>query len=850
MPFVPKPSALAEAFPAKLLPKKGCPRPVRKVRCLILSVVCTLSVANAQGVEPAAQRAASAPAAASLAGSASTGFGLRVSPGLRIHQVGDEALPAFLEADQIDGDDQGVVTLTGNAQVRRMDAILKGDVIKYRRETGDLDAQGSVRLLRDATLITGPGLKYNIDADTGELDEPVFRLGTNGGSGSASHALILSRSRMRLKDVIYTGCPCPNPSWEIRSKQVDLDFDRNEGVARNGVLYFKDVPILASPYLTFPVKRERKSGFLLPTYGTSSQGGIDIMVPYYVNLAPNYDMTLMPRYMSKRGVQAGGEFRYLGRSYAGRMTGTYLNNDHQTGTNRWMYSTVHRHLLPNGFFADWDISRVSDINYFRDFSSLGLNESTTSYLRQRGRLGWTSRYVRSYVQVYKYQSLYDDDAVSRNPQYDKEPELVVKAARYNWGGFDLELDSAATRFRKPMGEQLIAGSWQDKRFGPDGERLVAYPSISYPIVRSGWYITPKAGVHMSRYQTRWHASGRDTSWASSYRDSYDNYYGAPDDGSVSRVQPIFSVDAGMTFDRDTTLFGKPSLQTLEPRVYYLRVPYREQSSLPVYDTNLSDFSFSQAFQENIYSGGWDRIVNADQVTLGLTTRFLDADTGFERLSLSGAQRIYFEDQRVTLPREVARTDVRSEFLLGATAALTDTLSTQAALQYNPYETEWDRAMIGLRWKPQRLTMISAAYRYQRDHLTEQGTRVPYSPRGQNQISIAFQWPFTDRIYGVGRVDYSLRRAAAIGSLPEERPRVTQAILGLEYKGDCCWTGRVVFQRYAVDANDSNTAVFFQLELNGLGSLGTDPMDLLSRSVPGYESINPPIPAATTFERYE
>lgn len=809
---------------------------MRTVRWLTLFAVCGVQAAYAQGSEPPSpDTAVSVP-------------GLRLSPGLRMHALTEDEMPVFLEGDEIDGDPTGEVTLTGNAQVRRIDTVLKGDRINYRKETGELDAEGSVRLMRDASLVTGPSLKYNIDADTGEVQEPNFWLGANGGAGRAVHADILSRSRMRLTDVVYTGCPCPNPSWEIRASRVDLDFDENEGVARNGVLYFKDFPILASPYLTFPVKRERKSGFLVPTYGTTSNSGFEISTPYYFNLAPQYDFTLTPRYLSKRGMQTGGEFRYLGASYVGQVSGTYLARDQETGDKRWLYSAQHRQLLGNGFYTDWNVSGASDNDYFRDFSSLGLNEATTTYLPKRGRLGWSSRYVRSYVQVYRYQTLFDEAATSRNPMYNKEPELSLRAARYEWGGFDAVMDSSMVWFRKPLGEQLIGGNWTDRRFGPDGQRLSVYPTLSYPIVRSGWYVTPKAGVHMSRYQTDWYANSSRN--AGSYNNLYRNAYGSPSDGSETRTQPIFSVDAGMTFDRDTTLFGKPALQTLEPRVYYLRVPYREQQSLPVYDTSLSDFSFAQAFQENIYTGGWDRIVNANQVTLGLTTRFLDADSGFERFTLSGGQRIYFEDQRVTLPNEVPRSDVRSEFLLGSTAALTDTLSTQVNLQFNPYDKDWDRAMIGLRWKPQRLAMVSASYRYQRDSLTETNARVPYSPRGQNQVSVAFQWPFTNRWYGIGRLDYSLRRAPEIGSTPAEHRRITQAIAGLEYKGDCCWTGRMVFQRYAVDANDSNTAVFFQLELHGLGSLGTDPMQLLSRSIPGYESITPDTPPATTFERYE
>ena len=775
------------------------------VRWLALaSACCVVGAVHAQTSQEPAPTQVSVP-------------GLRISPGLRTHPgLTDDDMPVFLEGDRMDGDPDVVVTLTGNAQVRRIDTVLKGDRINYRKGTGDLQAEGSVRLLRDASLVVGPRLKYNVDKETGEVEQPDFWVGESGGRGIASHADILSRARMRLTDVIYTGCPCPRPSWEIHADRVDLDFDENEGVARNGVLYFKEVPILASPYLTFPIKKERKSGFLLPTYGTSSNGGIDIMVPYYLNLAPQYDMTLMPRILSKRGVQLGAEFRYLGRSYAGQISGAYLPDDRVTGRSRWVYSAQHRQTLGNGFYYDWNLNGASDDNYFRDITSIGLNEASTTRLPRRARFGWSSRYWQTYVQTFTYQTLQDVDDPLR-PPYDKLPEIYLKGAHYDWGGFDVEWESTATRFRRP----LMFGS----RIGPDGDRLESYPTISYPIVRPGWYITPKAGVHMTQYQTKWY----DTNWnnLSGGMDQYASHN--------SRVVPIVSLDAGMVFERDTTLFGKDSIQTLEPRVYYLRVPYRNQDALPVYDTSLADFSFSQAFDENIYTGGWDRISNANQITMGLTTRWLDAESGFERVSLSGAQRVYFEDQQVTLPGETPRTDVRSDFLIGATAALTDTLSTQISLQYNPYDARWDRSSISARWAPQRLTRVAASYRYQRE--PQPGVR--YQPRGQEQVSLAGQWPLTQRWFGVGRVDYSLRES-----------RITQAIAGLEYKGDCCWVGRVVFQRYAVAENEANTALFFQLELTGLGSLGTDPMQLLSRSIPGYESVTPSIPSATTFERYE
>ncbi|WP_369825990.1 LPS-assembly protein LptD [Achromobacter sp. HZ34] len=763
------------------------------------------------------------------------GSGLRNSTGLRVHRVDGDNLPGFLQADQINGDPDSNVTLTGNAEVRRMDTIIKGDSIKYRRMEGVATSEGHARLLRDGSLAIGPAMSYNVDTNTGALSQPDFWLGASGGRAQAEHADIFSRSTMRLEQVTYTGCNCDNPAWYIKANSIDLDFDENEGMARNGVLYFKDTPILAWPYMTFPVKKERKSGFLTPTYGSTSRSGFDLQVPYYFNLAPNYDLTLTPRYLSKRGEQLGAEFRYLGPTYSGSLMGTYLSNDSQTGENRYLYSTKHFQTLGNGFYTAWNVSGVSDGNYFRDFASLGLNDASQTYLPRQGLVGWNNKYWQTYVQVYKYQTLQDPDSNEIVAPYDKVPEISVNGQRYDFNGFDLEYTSTATRFSRPL--------FMDTHYGPEGDRLQMYPTIAYPIVRPGWYITPKVGLNFTQYQnTNWHPNDNLGFGAGAY-----NY---PD--SASRTLPIMSIDSGMTFERDTTLFGNAATQTLEPRLFYLRVPYRDQSTMPVYDTSLADFSFSQAFEENLYSGGWDRIANANQLTAAVTTRWLDANTGFERASLSFGQQFYFEDQKVTLPGEKPRDDVRSAYLGAASAALTDTLSTNVEAQWNPYDSRFERGLIGARWSPQRATSVSLSYRYQRDPQTITGF-TNYLPAGQNQISLAFQWPFTSRWSGVGRVDYSMRGGDGVLDPQTGEPatrRVTQAIAGLEYKGDCCWTGRFVFQRYAVSATDVNNAFFFQLELTGLGSLGTDPLKMMKKNIPGYEPTTPPAQPGTSFERYE
>jgi LPS-assembly protein len=736
-------------------------------------------------------------------------------------------MPAFLEGAQIEGDNLGNAKLRGKATIRRQDAVLKANIIDYNKRTGVMDAQVNARLIRDGNIITGTSIIYNSEDGTASVDQPNFWV-DNGGAGVGSWADVFNRDQMSLTDVTYSGCPCPQPSWYIETEKLDLDYAANEGVAKNGVLYFKDVPILASPYLTFPIKKERKSGFLLPTFGNTSTTGADYTQPYYFNIAPNYDATLQARAMSKRGVQLGGEFRYLGESYKGQMAGTYLSKDLQTGEDRWLYSAQHSQSFGRGFFGAYNVNGVSDSKYFDDFASLGINQTVISALPRTVGGGWGNEYINTGVQASTFQTL------SGIPQYNKLPEYTVNAARFDFGGFDVQSLNTVTEFQAPLDRRFAYGPNGSLRWRPDGQRLLSYNSIAYPIVRPGWYITPKVAMSLAQYQTNWYGLEKTLG------------YGQASNG---RALPIMSVDSGMTFERDTTFFGKGALQTLEPRAYYLRVPYRDQSQYPVYDTTLADFSFSSAFQENIFAG-FDRIANANQATFALTTRWLDANSGFERLQLSVAQQFYFEDQQVTLPFQVPRTNTKSQFLFGGSAALTDTLNLTSLVQYNPYASQISRAQVTTRWRPQRLATLALSYRYQ----VNPPTLSLYQSQGQNQVSAAFQWPLTNKWYSIGRLDYSLNNATAPSLIDPSTikgvPKVTQAVMGLEYKGDCCWTGRVVMQRYVVSVDQTNTAIFFQLELGGLGNLGQNPMGVIGRSIPDYQPINPPVPSISKFERYE
>jgi len=776
------------------------------------------------GLGVAAVHAQPAPASAAPA---IVGPGLRVSPLLERSTLSDKEMPSFLEGAQIEGDGLGNAKLRGKASIRRQDAVLKANIIDYNKRTGVMDAQINARLIRDGNIVTGTSIIYNSEDGTASIDQPNFWL-EDGGAGVGSWADVFNRDQMSILDVTYSGCPCPQPSWYIETEKLDLDYAANEGVARNGVLYFKNVPILASPYLTFPLKKERKSGFLLPTFGNTSNTGFDYTQPYYFNIAPNYDATLQARGMSKRGVQLGGEFRYLGAKNSGKIAGTYLSKDLQTGEDRWLYSAQHGQSFGRGFYGGYNVSGVSDPKYFDDFASLGFNQAVIAALPRQVGGGWANQYFSTSVQASTFQTL------SGIPQYNKVPEYTINASRFDFGGFDVESLNSVTEFQAPLDRRFPFGPNGSLRFRPDGQRLLSYNSIAYPIVRPGWYVTPKIAMSLSQYQTNWYGLERVLG------------YGQPTNG---RALPIMSLDSGMTFERDTTFFGKGALQTLEPRAYYLRVPYRDQSQYPVYDTTLADFSFSSAFQENIFAG-FDRIANANQATFALTSRWLDANSGFERLQLSIAQQFYFEDQQVTLPGQIPRTNTKSQFLFGGSAALTDTLNLTSLVQYNPYESQISRAQVTSRWRPQRLSTLALSYRYQ----VNPAPLSLYQSQGQNQVSAAFQWPLSNKWYSIGRIDYSLNNSLARSGLDPSQilpiPKVTQAVMGLEYKGDCCWTGRVVFQRYVVSVDQTNTGVFFQLELGGLGNLGQNPMGVIGRSIPDYQPINPPVPRVGKFERYE
>ena len=591
---------------------------------------------------------------------------------------------------------------------------------------------------------------------------------------------------MRFTNVTYSTCSADDPDWYAKVAELNLDYDREVGEGRDATVVFKGVPLFYTPWLSFSLNNKRKSGLLTPTFGTSSKSGIEFTQPFYWDIAPNMDATISPRLMSKRGLQINTEYRYLNHDYQGRAQVEWLSNDHLADRKRYGYSFLHTHNnLGLGFSGLLNVNGVSDGSYFRDLSTRITQASQGNLLRQ-GILRYGGGWWSATANVQTYQTLQDPDLPPVAKPYQRVPQFTLTASRPEFfGGTAFAFNGEYVSFDHPTLDT--------------GRRVTFYPQLSLPLQSSAWYITPKIGLHATRYDiNRKTSTGPDT---------------------IVRNLPIFSVDAGVAFERDFSWFGKSLAQTLEPRLYYLLVPQRTQNNIPVFDSGQADFNFATIFSDNTYSGV-DRIADANQITAALTSRLIDPQTGEEYVRGMIGQRYYLARQHVTLPGEPARPGGTSDFLAALSGRLMPNTYADTAWQYDPRDRETERFVVSGRWQPDFAKVLNASYRYTRDH-----TGIVGGTAGIRQVDFSGQWPLAQGWYGVGRFNYSIREK-----------KIIETIGGLEYNGGC-WVGRLVLQRYASASGDTNTAMFVQLELNDFSKIGSNPLELLARRIPGYGRIN-------------
>lgn len=725
--------------------------------------------------------------------------------------------PTFVTADRIDGVNEVEMVAEGAAVLERAGDRLRADRIAYRQADDEVEAMGNVSLTTPDSSITGPRLRMRMQESTGEFESPAYVirhqpspilepaltmaglpaiteggqvLATTGrllqrppvtGSGAARRIEFRGENQYHLDEATYSTCAPGTRDWEVAVDGLDLDYDGEIGRARHAVVRFKDVPVLYSPWMSFSLGNQRKSGFLTPTFGSTSKSGFDLAVPWYWNIAPNMDATITPRMMTRRGLQLNTEFRYLDYLHNGQARLEYLPDDKLTGRDRYGYALAHNQNLGHGFAAMLNLNGVSDDDYFSDLSTRVAQVSQGNLLRQ-GVLTYGGPWYGATLNMQSYQTL-----LGLAKPYQRLPQLTASANRYDLPlGLAFNLNAEYVNFDHPT--NLLA------------KRTTLYPQLSLPLATAAFWLTPKIGVHSTRYELDGqNRPGVDAAWQNV-------------SASQSRAVPIFSADGGMVFERATDLFGQSMVQTLEPRAYYLYVPARDQSSIPVFDTGVAGFNYAQMFAENRYAGG-DRIGDANQLTLALTSRLLDPGSGEEYLRATVGYLQYFKTQHVTLPGETARTSRSADLLAALTGRVAKHLYADTAWQYNPRDSRTEKLTVGGRYRPAAGKILNVGYRYVRDQL--------------GQVDVSGQWPLVGGWHGVARYNYSTK----------ER-RVIETIGGLEYDAGC-WTGRVVMQRLATIADKPTTALFFQLELNDFSRIGSNPLDLLKRSVPGYGVINQP-----------
>jgi LPS-assembly protein len=686
----------------------------------------------------------------------------------------------------------------GDAEINRDGQYISGDRIDLNTTNNEVHAIGNVHLKQGDIKAEGTELKLKMEEREGEMQQPVFHLGSDSGKqsrGSAQTVLFEGPTRERMKNARYTTCPEGVDDWYLRAADLEIDHHSETVTAKHASIEFKGVPILYTPWMDYPFSNQRKSGLLAPTFGSTTRNGFEFMQPYYWNIAPNMDATIAPRYLGKRGLQMNGEFRYLEPDYHGTDSIEYLPSDNQTGTNRYLFDLNHSQVFGNGWSGDIKFQDVSDDNYFSDMSTRIILTSKVN-LPQQGNLRYDSLRWHFSALAQQFQTL-----DKQSYPYQRLPQLALTGSE-EFGPLETRLWSEFVRFGKDSAAPVNV----------TGNRFTVYPSLSLPLVQSYGFVTPKIGLHYTNYAL--------------------NNAGATMDGS-SVTLPVFSVDSGLYFDRDVRVVKNHYTQTLEPRLFYVYIPYQNQSRLPNFDTSQSDINLTSIFAENQFSGG-DRVNDANQVTLALTSRLIDQNTGAQRLSATIAQRFYFSDQKVTAcapnsnPTDPVCTtplptsnSMKSDLIAALTAQLNNGWHADGAWQYSTDTSEFIKANVAARYQPEPGKVLNLAYRFTRGYL--------------EQIDISAEWPMGGKWYGLGRYNYSLRN-----NPPTDVRGPIGYIAGVEYDAGC-WQGRAVLEKIPTVNNTSSTtsnyAFFMQLELGGLSSIGSSPLDLLKRAIPGYVNTN-------------
>ncbi|HEX4151925.1 MAG TPA: LPS assembly protein LptD [Steroidobacteraceae bacterium] len=723
------------------------------------------------------------------------------------------------ESDGASVDANGFVVLTGHVQIRQNLRTISADRVTYDQKTGKVTVKGSVDFEDPRLGVTSDSGAYDVLGGA-SFDQAHFHIFDRNGRGVAREMDVRPNGIVHLEKVRYTTCPVGNEDWMMQASSIKLDTDAQQGIAHKVTMRFKDVPVFYTPYIAFPLGDQRQSGLLFPSFGHSGTNGYQLDVPYYFNLAPNYDATLTPGVLSRRGVQLGGEFRFLTADSHGQVEENFLPDDAVADhSNRaFLHITDTTNLAP-GLRFDTDIASVSDSNYFSDFA-VGADQTSVTFLERRAEFLYYDDVWRIRAQAQNFQTI-DTALEAGDRPYSRVPRVEAYGLFPLAGQFEFALSSEVTNFLREV--------------GPTGVRADLSPELRWSARGPGYFFEPAVGYHYTQYDLQNTAVG--------------------DPSTPTRTLPYGSLDTGLIFERDSGSQGQRT-ETLEPRLLYSYVPFRNQNELPIFDTGLPDLNLVELFRTNRYVGD-DRIGDANQLAMGLTTRLFSESTGTQYLSATLGQIRYFSIPRVFLPDEITQTlpgqtlatvpgqtgqvilpyqnlptlpgqtlatvpgqtfrpfhasDVVAEVAVNAYK----NWSVNLDYQWNPYTSQTDKSEVLIQYHPDSNKVVNVGYRFQQDIL--------------KQYDVSFAWPIAGHWNTVGRYVYSI----------QDR-QVIEQLAGVEYKS-CCWRIQVLQRRYLTNRTGGlDTSIALQLELTGLSSVGKRSDAFLSKEISGYSTRDPNAP---------
>lgn len=693
-------------------------------------------------------------------------------------------------SDTLEGTEGEVVNFSGNVLLRRGDQTLATDHLSFDQDTETYTAEGSVRYQDGGMRLIAARARGDQAKDTHELEDIRYQLVARRGNGGAKR-IEMHGDIGSLYGSTYSTCPPDARRWELRAQRIDVDTAAGMGTARNATLRVGKVPVLYLPWFRFPIDDKRRTGLLYPAISQSGRNGFDWRQPIYLNLAPNYDATLNPRYMSKRGLQLGGEFRFLTPTSRGVFEGAFLPSDKLADRERDLeiadgVPVANRRKSDRGFvhFAGsqdfgphWqaraNLGWISDPRYLDDASN-NLNSGANSFvlsdigLYGRGR-DWDAAIMADHWQLADY------TLTDANLPFNRLPRAQVHWRKRFLPMLEAGVAAEAVRF--------------DHAEFAGGNRIDLQPYLSLPLEGASWFVKPTFA---------WRYTG--------YNLEKDPALPGRDD-NPTRSLPVTTLDAGLYFDRAANWGGEHYLHTLEPRIFYFNAPYRDQGGIPLFDTRPLTFGWGQLFRDNRYSGA-DRQADGNQLTLAVSTRFIRERDGREKLSASLGQIRYFEDSRVTVPGESPVEQGKSAWIVDTTYAPNDRWTIGASYQWDPKAGRRDLTSVRTRYLIGEDGIVNLSYRYRRDLL--------------EQADLSFLYPINPSWSVVGRYYYSLRDN-----------KLLEGIAGVQWES-CCIAVRLVGRRYLrYRGEELNNAIQLEIELKGLGSAGPDTEGRLRRAILGY-----------------